>query len=209
MTYSKEADQEKFPFILKDLPFSKNDFGDLMSPETFDYHYSKHHQAYVTNLNKLLEEQNIFKDKTLEDIIITTHSNESFTGIFNNAAQVWNHSFFWHSLSPNPNSLPSPKLQDMINQSFDNIDNFNAEFIKNGVAQFGSGWVWLVQDGTKLKIVKASNAHTPITQGLNPLICCDVWEHAYYIDHRNARPNFLKLFVENLINWDFADKNLK
>jgi Fe-Mn family superoxide dismutase len=209
MTYSKEANQAKAPFILPDLPYDKTALNPHMSAETFDYHHGKHHNAYVTNLNKLLESTLDLSSKNLEEIILASHGNSSFTGVFNNAAQVWNHTFFWHSMKQNGGGKPSGKVLEHIEKDFGTFEKFVEEFKQAGATQFGSGWAWLVYDGSKLKVVKTANADTPITSGLHPLICCDVWEHAYYIDYRNKRPDFIAAFLEHLVNWDFAAKNLK
>ncbi len=209
MIYSKEANQEKCPFILPKLPYAKADLAPHMSAETFDFHHEKHHMAYVTNLNKLLESNIELASKNLEEIIVATHKNASLAGFFNNAAQVWNHTFFWHSMKKNGGGKPSAKLLSQIEKDFGSYDKFQDEFKQAGATQFGSGWAWLVVDESgKLKVVKTSNADTPITSGLKPLMCCDVWEHAYYIDYRNRRPDFLSSFLNHLVNWDFAEKNL-
>jgi len=175
--------------------------------ETFDYHHGKHHQAYVTNLNNLLNDNQEFGKKSLEEIIISSQGKNA--AIFNNAAQVWNHSFFWHSIKPNGGNIPNGELLELINKSFGTIENFNNEFKQAAISQFGSGWAWLVRDkDNKLVIVKTSNAETPITQGQYPIIACDVWEHAYYIDYRNKRPDYVSVFLDHMINWDFAAARL-
>lgn len=206
--FSIEANQNKFPFTLPDLPYEDKKLQPFMSKDTFDFHHKKHHLAYVNNLNKLVEAGKNFIDRTLEEIIISSSEDKDLVGIFNNAAQVWNHSFFWHSMKENGGGQPKGKLAVMLQQNFGSFENFVSEFKASGVSQFGSGWVWLVQEGADLKIQKTSNAATPITQGAKPLICCDVWEHAYYIDHRNNRVSFLDAFINNLVNWDFAERNL-
>ncbi|MDX1917484.1 MAG: superoxide dismutase [Rickettsiaceae bacterium] len=206
--FSQSANQLTSPFALPELPYSENALGPYMSKETFDYHHKKHHLAYVNNLNKLLEGNHNFKEMTLEQIVLASNNNNEFVGIFNNAAQIWNHSFFWHSIKPNGGGEPAAQLAEMINISFGNYENFANEFKAAGTSQFGSGWVWLVHDGSKLQIQKTSNAATPITESLTPLICCDVWEHAYYIDYKNNRAGFLDVFLNHLVNWDFALGNL-
>lgn len=174
-----------------------------ISKETLEYHYGKHHQTYVTNLNKLIAGTE-FESMPLEDIIM-----KSKGGMFNNAAQVWNHTFYWHSLSPNGGGEPSGKLGEMINKTFGSFAAFQAQFTQVAIGTFGSGWAWLVQDSTgALKIISTSNAGTPMTEGLTALLTCDVWEHAYYIDYRNARPNYMNAFWA-LVNWEFAASNLK
>jgi Fe-Mn family superoxide dismutase len=208
MKKSTKANQTQFPFILPVLPYENTDLEPFMSAETFSYHHQKHHAAYVNNLNKLLHDSgNSLDNLDLEDIILSSHKKEA--QIFNNAAQVWNHTFFWHSMKKNGGGSPSAKLLQMIERDFESLENFYAEFKKAAISQFGSGWVWLVLDGENLKIEKTSNAETPVTTSQKPLICCDVWEHAYYIDYQNRRPDFVEIFLNKLVNWDFADENLK
>ncbi|HEY0198408.1 MAG TPA: Fe-Mn family superoxide dismutase [Rhodanobacter sp.] len=187
---------------LPPLPYEKNALEPHISAETLEYHYGKHHQAYVTNLNKLIEGTE-FADAKLEDII-----KKSSGGVFNNAAQIWNHTFYWHSMSPKGGGEPSGKLADAIAKAFGSFDKFKDEFSKSAAGNFGSGWTWLVQrpDGS-LAIVNTSNASTPITGNDKPLFTTDVWEHAYYIDYRNARPKYVEAFW-NLMNWEFAANNL-
>ena len=208
MTFSNEANQTSYPFSLPDLPYSDDSFGELLSKEAFDFHHKKHHNAYVANLNKLLENNSNLHGKSLEEIILTSAQDAVLAGIFNNAAQIWNHSFFWHSMQNGGASAPQGKLLEMINRDFGNLDNFKTEFKKIGAGQFGSGWVWLVLDCEHLKLIGSSNAQTPITSNLKPLLTCDVWEHAYYIDYRNRRPDYLSCFIEEFVNWNFAEKNL-
>ena len=184
------------------LPYAKNALEPHISTETLEYHYGKHHQTYVTNLNNLIKGSN-FENAKLEDII-----KQSTGGIFNNAAQVWNHTFYWNSLSPNGGGQPSGKLADAINAKWGSLDAFKEAFNKSAAGNFGSGWTWLVMkpDGS-LDIVNTSNAATPLTTADKPLLTCDVWEHAYYIDYRNARPKYLENFWP-LVNWKFAAANL-
>lgn len=187
---------------LPELPYDKSALAPHISPETFDYHYSKHHQAYVTNLNNLIKGTK-FETMSLEEIILSSDS-----GIFNNAAQVWNHTFFWNSLSPNGGKEPTGKIAELIIKQWGNVSSFKDEFQKMAVGNFGSGWTWLVLNKeNQLQIVNTSNAETPLTKGLIPLLTIDVWEHAYYIDYRNARANFVAAYW-NIVNWDFANKNL-
>jgi Fe-Mn family superoxide dismutase len=190
-------------FILPELPFPKDSLKPHISEETFEYHHGKHHAAYVNNLNKLIEGTE-FEQMTLENIILNSQG-----GIFNNAAQTWNHTFFWNSLSPNGGGTPKGNLLDEIVKNFDSFDNFKKKFTDSAVTLFGSGWTWLVKnpDGT-LEIIQTQNAGTPLTLGKKPIITLDVWEHAYYIDYRNARPKFVEAFWE-IVNWDFASKNLQ
>nr|VFK58054.1 MAG: superoxide dismutase, Fe-Mn family [Candidatus Kentron sp. TUN]VFK67083.1 MAG: superoxide dismutase, Fe-Mn family [Candidatus Kentron sp. TUN] len=187
---------------LPQLPYAKTALAPHISEETLDFHYGKHHQTYVTNLNNLIKGTE-FEGMSLEDII-----KKSSAGIFNNSAQVWNHSFYWKCLGPNGGGAPTGALADAINSAFDSFDNFKEKFTNSAVTNFGSGWTWLVKDNQgKLEIVNTSNAGTPMTEGKVALLTCDVWEHAYYIDYRNARPKYLEAFW-NLVNWDFVASNL-
>ena len=188
-------------FQLPQLPYAKNALAPHISEETLDYHYGKHHQTYVTNLNNLVAGTE-FEGKGLDYII-----KSSSGGIFNNAAQVWNHTFYWHSLLPNGGGKPSGALADAIDRTFGSFEKFKEEFTKCAVTTFGSGWAWLVKNpDDTLALVSTSNAGCPLTNGQTPLLTCDVWEHAYYIDYRNARPAYLEAFW-NLVDWEFATKN--
>lgn len=189
-------------FELPALPYSRDALTPYISEETIDFHYGKHHQSYVTNLNKLIEGTDN-ADKSLEEII-----RGSDGGLFNNAAQVWNHTFYWNSLAPNAGGAPSGALDDAINEAFGSYEEFKTKFTASAAGNFGSGWTWLVKNSAgKLEIVNTSNADTVITdESVTPLMTCDVWEHAYYVDYRNARPEYLKNFWE-IINWDFAAAN--
>ncbi|HHF7375157.1 superoxide dismutase [Fe] [Legionella bozemanae] len=190
-------------FTLPELPYAKNALEPHISSETLEYHYGKHHQTYVNNLNKLIPGTE-FESMELEEII-----KKSKGGMFNNAAQVWNHTFYWHCLSPNGGGEPKGKLADAINKHFGSFSEFKEQFTQTAISTFGSGWAWLVQDNTEaLKIISTSNAGTPMTEDLNALLTCDVWEHAYYIDYRNARPDYISAFWK-LVNWDFATSNMK
>ncbi|NRB10808.1 MAG: superoxide dismutase [Rickettsiaceae bacterium] len=206
MAYCKYSNQDTYPFILPELPFDKEDFAPHFSAETFDYHHGKHHNAYVTNLNKLLSDNQEFSDQDLESIIQAT--NSSNTGIFNNAAQIWNHTFFWHSISPNGGGNPNGEILEQIKQDFGDFETFVEQFKQAAITQFGSGWAWLVYNDGKLEIIKTSNAETPITKNVQPILACDVWEHAYYIDYRNKRPDYLTAYFEHMVNWQFAAENL-
>jgi len=189
-------------FELPALPYEKNALEPHISAETLEFHYGKHHQTYVDKLNGLVEGSD-FAGKSLEEII-----KNSSGGMFNNAAQVWNHTFYWNCLSPSGGGEPSGELADAINDKFGSFDAFKEEFTKNAVNNFGSGWTWLVKtsDGG-VDIVNTSNAETPLTDSsVTPLLTVDVWEHAYYIDYRNARPKYMEAFWA-LVNWDFAAKN--
>jgi len=189
-------------FELPALPYEKNALAPHISEETLDYHYGKHHNTYVVNLNNLIADSE-FADMSLEDII-----KKSDGGIFNNAAQVWNHTFYWNCLSPNGGGAPSGALADAINAKWGSFDKFKEDFTAGCVTNFGSGWTWLVKNANgDLDIVKTSNAGCPLTDGVTPLMTCDVWEHAYYIDYRNARPSYVGAFW-NLVNWDFVASNL-
>lgn len=190
-------------FEVPPLPFAKDALGPAMSQETFEFHYEKHHKTYMTKLKGLLEGKPE-ASKSLEEVVKTSSG-----GVFNNAAQVWNHSFFWNSLKPGGGGAPpSGDVQNLID-SLGGIQKFREEWIKEGMGRFGSGWVWLVLDGGKGKIVSTPNADTPLTTNAKPLLTCDVWEHAYYIDYRNKRDTFLEVFCDKLLNWDFVAKNLK
>jgi len=187
---------------LPPLPYARDALAPHISAETLDYHYGKHHQAYVTNLN------NLIKGTENENLDLETLVKKSQGGMFNNAAQIWNHTFYWNSLSPKGGGDPSGKLADAIVKTFGGINQFKDEFTKTAVGTFGSGWAWLVQraDGG-LGLASTSNAVTPITGSDRPLLTCDVWEHAYYIDYRNARPKYVEAFW-NLVNWEFAASQL-
>ena len=186
---------------LPPLPYAKDALQPHMSAETLEYHYGKHHQAYVTNLNNLIKGTE-FETMTLEEII-----KKSSGGIFNNSAQVWNHTFFWNCMAPNAGGAPTGAVADLINAKWGSFDKFKEEFQKSAVGNFGSGWTWLVQKDGGVDIVNTSNAGTPLVGTDKPLLTCDVWEHAYYIDYRNARPKFVEGFW-NLVNWEFVNSNL-
>ncbi len=187
---------------LPELPYSMDALEPEISKETLEYHYGKHHQAYVNNLNKMIKGTE-FEAMSLEDIIV-----KSSDGIFNNAAQVFNHTFYWNCLSPDGGGEAEGKLLDAIKESFGSFEDFKEEFTKTATGTFGSGWAWLVKDkNDKLEIVSKSNAGNPLTDGKTPLLTCDVWEHAYYIDYRNARPSYVEKFWD-LVNWDFVASNL-
>ena len=188
-------------FELPALPYAKDALAPTISEETLEFHYGKHHNTYVEKLNGLVKGTE-FENASLEDVI-----KKSSGGVFNNAAQVWNHTFYWNSMSPNGGGEPEGALADAINSTFGSFEEFKTKFSESAAGNFGSGWTWLVKNGEgKLEIVNTSNAGCPITDGLTPLITVDVWEHAYYIDYRNARPKYLEGFFK-LANWDFAAKN--
>ncbi len=190
---------------LPDLPFAKDALEPHMSANTLDFHHGKHHNAYVVKGSELVEESGI-TGETLEDLVKA--AAEKGGALFNNVGQHYNHSFFWNCLSPNGGGAPSGAIAGAINDAFGSFDDFKKEFVAGGVGQFGSGWVWLVSNGGKLEIAKSANAETPLTEGKTPILVCDVWEHAYYLDFQNRRPDFLTCFIENLVNWDFANENL-
>ncbi len=191
-------------FELPTLPFAADALEPHISANTLGFHHGKHHNAYVTNLNNLVGESS----SSLEDIIRETSGDEAKAGIFNNAAQVWNHSFYWNSMKPGGGGAPSGELAERINASFGSYDKFRDDFKTAAVGQFGSGWAWLVVDGDGVKIVKTANADTPIAHSQVPLVTCDVWEHAYYLDFQNRRPDYVQTFLDHLVNWDFAAANL-
>ena len=191
-------------FELPALPYAKDALAPHISGETLDYHYGKHHQAYVTNLNKLVEGKPE-ASKSLEDIILSSDG-----GVFNNAAQIWNHTFYWQSMKPNGGGQPTGDLADAINRDFGSFEKFAEEFTAAATTQFGSGWAWLVLGkDKKLAVTKTPNADLPLKHGQKALLTIDVWEHAYYIDYRNARPKYIETFLSHLANWDFALANLR
>jgi Fe-Mn family superoxide dismutase len=190
---------------LPELPFAKDALAPHMSADTLDFHHGKHHNAYVVKGNELLEGAGLEAD-SLEQLVM--QAAKAGGGLFNNVGQHYNHSFFWNSISPNGGGQPTGSVADAINASFGSYENFKAEFVGAGVGQFGSGWVWLAAEGETLKIVKTANADTPLTEGLRPILVCDVWEHAYYLDFQNRRPDFLSSFLDKLVNWEFANQNL-
>lgn len=194
-------------FELPPLPFPKNALEPHMSERTLDFHHGRHHQAYVTNLNNMVKGSPL-ENQSLEEIIRATHKDTSKTGVFNNAAQVWNHTFFWHSLKPNGGGAPSGEVAAAINRDCGGLDKFKELFKTAAAGQFGSGWAWLVAQGGQLKIVPTPNAVNPLAEGQTALLTCDVWEHAYYLDYQNRRPDFIQAFLDHLVNWDFVAQNL-
>lgn len=186
---------------LPELPFGKNELEPYISAETLDYHHGKHHQAYVTNLNNLISGTD-HENSTLEEIV-----KNSEGGLFNNAAQVWNHTFYWNSLSPNGGGEPNGDIAGAIVESFGSYDEFKEQFSKSAITNFGSGWTWLVKEGDKLAILNTDDADSALAHGKEALLTIDVWEHAYYIDYRNARPKYVEAYW-NLVNWNFANRNL-
>jgi Fe-Mn family superoxide dismutase len=191
-------------FTLPALPYDKNALAPHISAETLEFHHGKHHQAYVTNLNKLLEGKPE-ASKSLEDIIMSSEA-----GVFNNAAQIWNHTFYWHSMKPGGGGQPTGDVADAIRRDFGSFEKFSEEFSNAGATQFGSGWAWLVvTKDKKLAVAKTGNADLPMKHGQRALLTMDVWEHAYYIDYRNARPKYIETFLKSLVNWDFVAENLR
>ncbi len=195
------------PASLPKLPYAENALEPVISAKTISFHYGKHHKAYVDKCNKLIQGTPLEK-MSLEKIIVTTSCKPYQTAIFNNAAQAWNHTFYWNSLRPASDAKMPDTLKKLIDKSFGNIDTFKSVFAQAAVSQFGSGWAWLVKDGEKLKVVKTANAENPLPSGLVPLLTIDVWEHAYYLDHQNKRADYVKTLIEKMLNWDFAVKNL-
>jgi len=196
-------------FTLSLLPFKEDSLEPHISARTLEFHYGKHHQAYVDNLNKLISGTEL-ENENLENIIKTTAGSTDRAAIFNNAAQVFNHDFFWRSLRPvNEPMTLGASLLIALELAFGSVDNFYSEFKNAAVSQFGSGWVWLVKDGETLKIMKTANADNPLAHNLKPLLVVDVWEHAYYLDYQNRRADFVEALLKNLLNWDFAQKNFQ
>ena len=192
---------------LPELPYAKNALEPYISAETLEYHHDKHHAAYVNKLNELLPGSGL-EDKTLEEIIMATAKDDSKQGMFNQAAQVWNHTFYWNCMTPdNGGGEPTGDLKGKIEEAFGSYDKFREEFKNAAITQFGSGWAWLVADteGGKLSIMKTANADTPMAHGKVAVLTCDVWEHAYYIDYRNRRPEYVDTFLDKLVNWDYAN----
>ena len=194
-------------FTLPPLPYADNALEPVISANTISFHYGKHHKTYVDNLNNLVKGTD-FESASLEKIITETAGKADKAPLFNNAAQIWNHTFYWHSLKGNGGGKPTGKLATMIDTAFGGYDNFRKELSATTVSQFGSGWGWLVVDGGALKVVKTANAEVPFTRGQKPLLTIDVWEHAYYLDHQNKRAAYVDAVIDKLLNWDFAAQNL-
>lgn len=192
---------------LPPLPYAEHALAPVISARTVGFHYGKHHKGYVEKLNALVVGTE-FADLSLEQILLRTAGNSDQIAVFNNAAQIWNHTFYWRSLSPQGGGKPKGKLAARLDADFGGFDAFIQAFSDAATGQFGSGWAWLVADGDVLKVVKTANADTPLTQGLRPLLTLDVWEHAYYLDYQNRRAEYVKAVLERLINWDFAADNL-
>ena len=195
------------PVVLPPLPWAETALAPVISANTIGFHYGKHHQGYVTNLNKLTG-GTPFADQSLEQIVRATAGKVDQAAIFNNAAQVWNHTFYWQSLRPNGGGEPPAALKAKLEASFGSVDACREELSKAATSQFGSGWAWLVADGDALKVVKTGNAETPLTGAMRPLVTIDVWEHAYYLDYQNRRADYVAAVLDKLINWEFALQNL-
>jgi Fe-Mn family superoxide dismutase len=204
---SNEKIESAAPHVLPSLPYADNALEPVISAKTIGFHYGKHHKGYVDTLNKLVAGTE-FADLPLTKIITRTAGKADKTAIFNNAAQTWNHTFYWHSLKPKGGGEPSDALKQKIMLSFGSVDACKKELSTAAMAQFGSGWVWLVLDGDKLKVVKTANAEDPLTTGMKPLLTIDVWEHAYYLDYQNRRADYVNAVLDKLINWHFAAENL-
>jgi Fe-Mn family superoxide dismutase len=194
-------------FTLPDLPYAQDALAPHISAETLGFHHGKHHKAYVDKANAAIE-GSAYAGLSLEEVVKKSWAEKN-TGLFNNAGQIWNHTFYWHSMSPNGGGKPTGAIAEAIDASFGSYEKFVEEFTTAGVGQFGSGWAWLVKAGDKLEVRKTLNAETPLTEeGVTPLLTMDVWEHAYYLDFQNRRPDYIGAFLEHLVNWDFANENL-
>jgi len=194
-------------FTLPDLPYAADALEPHMSAQTFSFHHAKHHAAYVTNLNNLIKGTDL-ENKSLEEVILASAGDASKVGIFNNSAQVWNHTFFWNCMKPNGGGKPTGAVAAKIDEDLGGYEKFVEEFKAAATTQFGSGWAWLVLEDGKLKIVKTGNADLPMAHGMTALLTVDVWEHAYYLDYQNRRPDFVQAFLDHLVNWDFVNQNL-
>ncbi len=195
------------PHILPPLPYPENALEPVITARTMSFHYGKHHKGYVDNLNKLIVGTD-YADLSLEKIIANAAGQPEIVAIFNNAAQIWNHTFYWQSLTPNGGGEPPAALKQRIEAAFGSVDACKKELASAAVSQFGSGWAWLVLEGGKLKVVKTANAQVPLTMGMKPLLVIDVWEHAYYLDYQNRRADYVNVVLDKLINWEFARQNL-
>ena len=194
-------------FTLPELPYAANALEPYITANTLSFHHGKHHNAYVTNLNNLVKDTPLAA-ASLEEVIKASAGDATKAGIFNNAAQVWNHTFYWNSMKPNGGGAPKGKLAEKINKDFGSFDAFKEAFKTAATTQFGSGWAWLVLDGDTLKVTKTGNADLPMVHGQKALLTLDVWEHAYYLDFQNRRPDYITTFLDKLVNWDFAEANL-
>ena len=194
-------------FELPNLPYANDALAPYMSSETLDFHHGKHHQTYVTNLNNLVKDSDL-QDASLEDIVVKSSKDSTMAGIFNNAGQHWNHILFWQCMKPSGGGAIPSELENRIISDFGGVDQFKEAFVQAGTTQFGSGWAWLAIDNGKLVVTKSPNASNPLVDGMKPILGCDVWEHSYYIDYRNKRPDYLKAFLESLVNWEFVASQL-
>ena len=192
---------------LPSLPYASDALAPYMSSETLDFHHGKHHQTYVTNLNNLVKDTDM-QDSSLEEIVVKSSKDPSMAGIFNNAGQHWNHILFWQCMKPNGGGSMPSELESRITSDLGGIDQFKEAFIQAGITQFGSGWAWLAIDNGKLVVTKSPNASNPLVDGMKPILGCDVWEHSYYIDYRNKRPDYLKAFLDSMVNWEFVASQL-
>ncbi len=193
---------------LSPLPYDTNALEPYISARTVEFHYTKHHQGYAANTLKLINGTKLAK-LPLKDIIQKTHGNTELVSTYNNAAQLFNHNFYWESMKPNGGGSPQGKIHQAIEQSFGTFDAFVKIFSESAASQFGSGWTWLVKDANQLKVINTGNADTPIAKRMIPILTLDVWEHAYYLDYQNRRADYVRAFLEHLVNWDFAVKNLE
>ena len=194
-------------FELPKLDYSKNALAPIMSEETLDLHHGKHHQTYITNLNNFIKDTDM-SEMTLEEIILNSSKDKSKAGIFNNASQHWNHLLFWKCMKPSGGGVMPSKLKDKVVSDFGSVEEFKKKFIQAGVTQFGSGWCWLSVHEGKLIVNKTPNAENTLIYNMKPILGCDLWEHSYYVDYKNRRPEYLENFFEKLINWDFVESNL-
>ena len=194
-------------FELPSLPYASDALAPYMSSETLDFHHGKHHQTYVTNLNNLVKDTDMH-DSSLEEIVVKSSKDPSMAGIFNNAGQHWNHILFWQCMKPNGGGSMPSELESRITSDLGGIDQFKEAFVQAGITQFGSGWAWLAIDNGKLVVTKSPNASNPLVDGMKPILGCDVWEHSYYIDYRNKRPDYLKAFLDSMVNWEFVASQL-
>ena len=204
---TQASNERASPHVLPPLPSADNALGNVISSRTIGFHYGKHHKGYIDNLNKLIT-GTVLADLSLEKIIAETSGKADQTEIFHNAAQAWNHAFYWHSLSPRGGGEPPTELKQRIEASFGNVDQCKKELAAAATTQFGSGWAWLALDKNKLKVVKTANADLPLTKSMTPLLTLDVWEHAYYLDYQNRRADYVNAILDKLINWNFASDNL-
>lgn len=201
------AKRETNPIALPPLPYPEDALAPVISANTLSFHHGKHHKAYITKVNELISNTE-FEGRPLEHIVMATSGQPDRVELFNNAAQAWNHDFYWHSLKPKGGGKPTGELAAKIDEAFGSFSVFKRQFADVAVKQFGSGWAWLAADGHTLKIMKTANAELPLTAGLTPLLAIDVWEHAYYLDYQNRRPDYVQAVIDRLLNWDFAAENL-